>query len=281
MALHLVARPDSNGRARRCGAGSSTTRSRRSERQLAASSGDRPQRDLGEPGGRPLPHDLHPRELDKVKDGAGAQLDAVIRYFKNLFTQAPALFFFLTDKDYFDLVSKRIAEGRAERSYAVEHTFFTHRIFVTRPSFAECLDYFRQVFEEPTDKQAVENVLEVSDARSRSSRDMTGLEQFLRCQLFACNNHLFGSRRDGRSYGRPGSAFRHAHGGSSRHDGHRLSTERDGHSRRHVERRRQVDRYAVRLDRHVLAHLDGDRDLGSHRCVRAILYHDRIAGVER
>ena len=37
-------------------------------------------------------------ELDKIDDNRGQQLDAVIRYFKNLFTQAPALFFFLTDK---------------------------------------------------------------------------------------------------------------------------------------------------------------------------------------
>ena len=37
-------------------------------------------------------------ELDKLKDDQGEQLEAVIRYFKNLFTQAPALFFFLTDE---------------------------------------------------------------------------------------------------------------------------------------------------------------------------------------
>ncbi|PYS68489.1 MAG: hypothetical protein DMF69_20095, partial [Acidobacteria bacterium] len=37
-------------------------------------------------------------ELDKIEDEKGQQLAAVIRYFKNLFTQAPALFFFVTDK---------------------------------------------------------------------------------------------------------------------------------------------------------------------------------------
>src|SRR5262249_55093679 len=64
-------------------------------------------------------------ELDKVDDSAGKQLDAVIRYFKNLFTQAPALFFFLTDKQYYDVVAKKIDEARRRRTYSVEHTFFT------------------------------------------------------------------------------------------------------------------------------------------------------------
>ena len=41
-------------------------------------------------------------EFDKIDDPKGLQLAAVIRYFKNLFTQAPALFFFVTDKSYFD-----------------------------------------------------------------------------------------------------------------------------------------------------------------------------------
>jgi hypothetical protein len=44
-------------------------------------------------------------ELDKIEDEKGQQLDSIIRYFKNLFTHAPALFFFLTDKAYYDLIA--------------------------------------------------------------------------------------------------------------------------------------------------------------------------------
>jgi len=76
-------------------------------------------------------------ELDKIEDETGQELAAVIRYFKNLFTQAPALFFFVTDKGYFDIIASAIKRARRSRSYAVEHTFFTHRIFVGRPSTEE------------------------------------------------------------------------------------------------------------------------------------------------
>ena len=41
-------------------------------------------------------------ELDKIDDEQGRQLDSVIRYFKNLFTQAPAIFLFIKEVAAFD-----------------------------------------------------------------------------------------------------------------------------------------------------------------------------------
>ena len=84
-------------------------------------------------------------ELDKIDDEQGRQLDSVIRYFKNLFTQAPAIFLFITDKQYFDLVQRRINAARRERTYAIEHTFFTHRVFVRRPGLEDCLQFLKEV----------------------------------------------------------------------------------------------------------------------------------------
>jgi AAA ATPase domain len=88
-------------------------------------------------------------ELDKIDDKQGNQLDLVIRYFKNLFTQAPALFFFLTDKAYYDLIAEKIEFARNNRTYAIEHTFFTHRLFVSRPSMEDCLEYLKKAFSLP------------------------------------------------------------------------------------------------------------------------------------
>src|SRR3954453_18960705 len=106
-------------------------------------------------------------ELDKVQDQKGEQLDAVIRYFKNLFTQAPALFFFLTDKQYFDAVDAKIARARLEGSYAVEHTFFTQRIFLTRPSLDECLAYFRKVLRSADAHEAIDEIAATQGYRVR------------------------------------------------------------------------------------------------------------------
>ena len=139
-------------------------------------------------------------ELDKVEDKEGKQLDAVIRYFKNLFTQAPALFFFLTDKEYYDLVDRKLAAARAERSYAVEHTFFTHRVFVSRPALEECLEFFEQVIDDERARSAVTAIRDTRDARSRTVADMCAVERFLRVLLLKSNNHLFDLKSEMRGY---------------------------------------------------------------------------------
>jgi len=141
-------------------------------------------------------------ELDKVEDEDGMQLDAVIRYFKNLFTQAPALFFFLTDKAYLDLIDKKIAASRRQRSYAVEHTFFTHRVFVGRPSLDECLDYFTRVLAGPLpDVQVALDEIRASQAsRARPLEAMSPIERFLRVLLFVSQNHLFDLKDEMRGY---------------------------------------------------------------------------------
>lgn len=141
-------------------------------------------------------------ELDKITDDQGEQLKDVIRYFKNLFTQAPALFFFLTDKQYFDAVDAKIAAARRAGSYAVEHTFFTQRIFVTRPSLEECLDYFDRVL--PTAGESIKTIRETQGARVRRVSAMSAEERFLRRLLFAAQNHLFDLKAEMRGYVRVG-----------------------------------------------------------------------------
>ncbi len=138
-------------------------------------------------------------ELDKVEDADGQQLDAVIRYFKNLFTQAPALFFFLTDKEYYDIIGENIRTARRDRSYAVEHTFFTHRVFVSRPSLDECLAYFRAVLGEEA-QPAVEQIASTRQVRSLALSEMTEIERFLRVLLFWSQNHLFDLKNEMRRY---------------------------------------------------------------------------------
>jgi hypothetical protein len=139
-------------------------------------------------------------ELDKVEDEQGQQLDAVIRYFKNLFTQAPALFFFLTDKEYFDVIGANIAAARRARSYAVEHTFFTHRVFVSRPSLDECLAYFRAVLIGDEAREAVDHIAATRQARTLPLAEMTPIERCLRVMLFASENHLFDLKNEMRRF---------------------------------------------------------------------------------
>ena len=115
----------------------------------------------------------------------------MIRYFKNLFTQAPALFFFVTDKGYYDVVVKRIATARKNRSYAIEHTFFTHRVFVTRPRLEECLEYMRKIIASPDAGTSLDAIESTRQDRLRSLEEMSPLEQRLRVLLFQSQDHFF------------------------------------------------------------------------------------------
>jgi TPR repeat protein len=141
-------------------------------------------------------------ELDKIEDEKGQQLDSVIRYFKNLFTQAPALFFFLTDKAYYDLVSEKIEIARRQRSYAIEHTFFTHRLFVSRPGIEECLQYLLAVYSSADDCSEVEAVIRSQSDRVRVRRleSMLPLEQVLRVLLFRSHGHFFDLKNEMRQF---------------------------------------------------------------------------------
>jgi TPR repeat protein len=130
-------------------------------------------------------------ELDKIDDEPGDQLDAVIRYFKNLFTQAPALFFFLTDKAYYDLIAGRIEKGRRERSYAVEHTFFTQRVFVRRPGLEDCLSYLEKIMVLEDDRAEVAAVGTTQSLRVRRLDEMSDIERFVRVLLFRSQYHFF------------------------------------------------------------------------------------------
>lgn len=140
-------------------------------------------------------------ELDKIDDPKGQQLAAVIRYFKNLFTQAPALFFFVTDKSYFDIISSAIKRARRSRSYAVEHTFFTHRIFVGRPTTEESLRFIEAIAEEPDAQWDIRSVGSTLGKPSRMD-DIDHLGRFIRLVLFNAANHLFDLKNELRRFAR-------------------------------------------------------------------------------
>jgi len=149
-------------------------------------------------------------ELDKIEDPEGKQLDAVIRYFKNLFTQAPALFFFATDKRYYDLISSKIKQARRQRTYAVEHTFFTHRVFVGHPTTQECLAYLEAVVRDDRAKEVVRR-LALAPARSLPlAEDGDRTAPFFQVLLFRAANHLFDLKNELRRYVRAaGEGSRH------------------------------------------------------------------------
>jgi hypothetical protein len=140
-------------------------------------------------------------ELDKLNDDDGSHLAAVIRYFKNLFTQAPALFFFVTDKSYFDIVASAIKRARRKRSYAVEHTFFTHRIFVGRPTTEECLNFIEAIALDPADCKAIRDVMETLGKPSQIA-NVDPLGRFVRVVLFNAANHMFDLKNELRRFAR-------------------------------------------------------------------------------
>jgi hypothetical protein len=140
-------------------------------------------------------------ELDKIKDEDGRQLDAIIRYFKNLFTQAPALFFFVTDKAYYDFIAGEIRRARRERSYAIQHTFFTHRLFVGRPTTRDCLDYVKSILSDPKDGDQLDALYKTGAIEPFSPvipNDL--LLRFVRSLLFKSNNHLFDLKNELRRF---------------------------------------------------------------------------------
>ena len=140
-------------------------------------------------------------ELDKIDDPEGQQLAAVIRYFKNLFTQAPALFFFVTDKSYFDIIASDIKRARRARSYAVQHTFFTHRIFVGRPTTEESLQYIAAIADDQKDREAIEAVAQTLGKPGRID-EVDQLGRFIRVVLFYAANHLFDLKNELRRFAR-------------------------------------------------------------------------------
>ena len=141
-------------------------------------------------------------ELDKIEDERGDQLNAVIRYFKNLFTQAPALFFFVTDKTYFDFISSQIKQSRRRRSYAIEHTFFTHRVFVGRPTTRDCLDYLRAVVIDSQHKARIQSMYTPKERLARSLQDLDSFGRLMRVLLFRASNHLFDLKNEMRHFTR-------------------------------------------------------------------------------
>jgi hypothetical protein len=140
-------------------------------------------------------------ELDKIRDEDGEQLDAVIRYFKNLFTQAPALFFFVTDKAYYDFVAGRIRRARRERSYAIQHTFFTHRLFVGRPTTRDCLAFLKSITADEAAGKKLDSLYAPSGLPPFSTAIATDpFLRLVRYLLFKSSNHLFDLKNEVRRF---------------------------------------------------------------------------------
>ncbi len=146
-------------------------------------------------------------ELDKLRDEDGQQLDAVIRYFKNLFTQAPALFFFVTDKDYYDFIAREIRRARRERSYAIQHTFFTHRLFVGRPTTRDCLNYLKRILIDEAAGQQLDTLYAPGGIEPFSHTIANDpLLRLTRSLLFKASNHLFDLKNELRRFVRTDGA---------------------------------------------------------------------------
>jgi hypothetical protein len=64
-------------------------------------------------------------ELDKI-EGLEVKMVDLVKHLKHVVTER-AFFCFLTNRDYFEYLEDRSRDG----SYGPEHTFFTHRLFVT------------------------------------------------------------------------------------------------------------------------------------------------------
>jgi len=140
-------------------------------------------------------------ELDKLRDEDGQQLDSVIRYFKNLFTQAPALFFFVTDKAYYDFIASEIRKARRERSYAIQHTFFTHRLFVGRPTTRDSLKFLKSVLIEKQDGEKLDQLYDPNGIVPFSAAIAKDpLLRLVRSLLFKSANHLFDLKNELRRF---------------------------------------------------------------------------------
>ena len=140
-------------------------------------------------------------ELDKLRDEDGQQLDRVIRYFKNLFTQAPALFFFVTDKSYYDFIAGEIRRARRQRSYAIQHTFFTHRLFVGRPTTRDCLAYLKSIIANDDAGQRLDALYaagKIDPFNPAIASDP--LLRLMRYLLFKASNHLFDLKNEVRRF---------------------------------------------------------------------------------
>lgn len=78
-------------------------------------------------------------ELDKLDDVS--MLDGVIQSFKNLFTLNRCTFVFVTDKNYYDHITQQQQVAAKSHTYAPQHTFFTRKVFLTKPDFDDVKQY--------------------------------------------------------------------------------------------------------------------------------------------
>ena len=119
--------------------------------------------------------------------------------------QATAIFLFITDKQYFDLVEGRIDTARRQRTYAIEHTFFTHRVFVRRPGLEDCLRFLKEVtaFDSGDTRSSFHADVDAvgkHDKRVRRLEEMKPLEQFVRLLLYRSQYHFFDLKTVMRQY---------------------------------------------------------------------------------
>jgi hypothetical protein len=107
------------------------------------------------------------RELDKVKDPRKSIAD-LINGLKHLTTDY-GFFCFLTDRDYFDYVARKVSK----EAFPVEHSFFSHRMFILHQP-RQLLEYLGTITTVdggsgsgvPTTSPASDRVAEEDEARS-------------------------------------------------------------------------------------------------------------------
>ncbi len=126
-------------------------------------------------------------ELDKINQTD--DLDGIIKNFKNLFTLTNAVFVFITDKSYYDYLEKKNNyEKINNRNYSLQHTFYTHRIFLPKPEFFDLLGFFRIVDENgnPTDIDLKKDFKE-----SAEKKRFSNLYDFIEFLCFEARDHFF------------------------------------------------------------------------------------------
>lgn len=79
-------------------------------------------------------------ELDKIKE---EQVIEIIKSFKNLFNLSSSIFILITGKEIFD----KIEQSKEART--VDYTLFTHKLFLSRPSFIDTENFIDEIIEEP------------------------------------------------------------------------------------------------------------------------------------
>lgn len=131
-------------------------------------------------------------ELDKVEPNIN--LDDIIRTFKGFFGESEALFFFITDKEYYEYIEDKINKAKKRGVYAVEHTFFSHRHFLPKPDLDDVKEYLANVFVNNDGKRWDYKEGSVDDSTGAFTEDTftdPAVEEIANALIFRARAHFF------------------------------------------------------------------------------------------